>query len=63
MKISCNRLKSYIKDSDSIDWLKIWDLFTIRTAEVENVTIKGNDMKDVVVAQITECKKHPTKPK
>lgn len=63
MKISCNRLKNYIKDSDSIDWLKIWDLFTIRTAEVENVTIKGNDMKDVVVAQITECKDHPTKPK
>ena len=60
MKISCNRLKKYIKNADTIDWLKIWDLFTIRTAEVEEVVERGLDMKDVVVAQITECETHPT---
>lgn len=63
MLISCNKLKSHIKDGQDIDWLKIWDTFTIRTAEVENITIKGNDLKDVVVAEIIECNPHPTKEK
>ena len=54
MLISCNRLKKYIKNADTIDWLKIWDIFTIRTAEIEGVTVKGNDMDNVVTAQITE---------
>ena len=27
MLISCNRLKKYIKNADTIDWLKIWDIF------------------------------------
>ena len=61
MLISCNKLKSYIKNSDKIDWLNIWDTFTIRTAEVEGVFEKGKDMKDVVVAEITECEQHPKK--
>ena len=34
MKISCNILKKHIKNSEDIDFLKIWDKFTIRTAEV-----------------------------
>lgn len=61
MLISCNKLKSYIKNSESIDWLNIWNTFTIRTAEVEGVIEKGKDMKDVVVAEITECEQHPKK--
>lgn len=63
MKISCNLLKKHIKNSDSIDWIKIWDIFTIRTAEVEGIEIKGNDLKDVVVGEILECENHPTKEK
>lgn len=59
MLISCNKLKSYIENSQTIDWLKIWDLFTVRTAEVENVTEKGHDFDGVVVAQIKSCKMHP----
>lgn len=59
MKLSCNRLKKYIKDSESIDWLKIWDLFTIRTAEVEDVTVVGNSFDNVVIAEIKECIEHP----
>ena len=63
MYISCNRLKKYIDNPATIDWLKVWDTFTIRTAEVDGVVQKGSDMKDVVVAQITSCETHPTKEK
>ncbi len=59
MLISCNKLKTHIKNSDKIDWLKIWDLFTIRTAEVESVKTVGNDFDGVVIAQIKECENHP----
>lgn len=63
MKISCNVLKKYIDNSDSIDFLKVWETFTIRTAEVEDVLIKGEDIKDVVVGEIVECSPHPKKDK
>lgn len=63
MKISCNILKKHIDNSDKIDFLKIWDTFTIRTAEVEGVEVKGEDVKDVVVAEIVECNPHPKKDK
>lgn len=59
MLISCNKLKSHIKNPEDIDWLNIWDTFTLRTAEVENVTIKGNNFDSVVVAEIKECTPHP----
>lgn len=59
MKISVNRLKKYIKNSESIDWLNIWNTFTLRTAEVEGVTEVGNSFDSVVVAEIKECSKHP----
>ncbi len=63
MKISCNKLKTYIKNSDNIDWIKIWDKFALRTAEVEEIVEKGKDLKDVVTVEITKCEKHPTKDK
>ena len=59
MKISCNILKKHIKNSDDIDWLKVWDKFTIRTAEVEGIEIKGKNIDGLVVGQITKCEKHP----
>ena len=59
MLISCNRLKSYIKNSEEIDFLNIWKTFTIRTAEVEDVKVVGNTFDGVVVAEIKECVKHP----
>lgn len=59
MLISCNKLKSHIKNSDNIDWLHIWDKFTIRTAEVEDVKVVGNTFDGVVVAEILECVDHP----
>ena len=59
MLISCNKLKTYIKDSEKIDWLKVWNKFTIRTAEVENVKEVGDKFDGVVIAQIVECIPHP----
>ena len=59
MKISCNILKKYIKNSQDIDFISIWDTFTIRTAEVEGIEIKGNDFDKIITAKIVECKKHP----
>ncbi len=59
MLISCNKLKSHIKNPENIDWLSIWDTFTLRTAEVENVKVKGNSFDKVVVAEIKECIPHP----
>lgn len=59
MLISCNKLKSHIKNGNDIDWQKIWDIFTIRTAEVEDVKVVGNTFDKVVVAEIKECEDHP----
>lgn len=59
MLISCNKLKSHIKNPEDIDWLNIWDTFTIRTAEVEKVEVKGNTFDNIVVAEIKECEEHP----
>jgi len=59
MLISCNKLKSHIKNSSDIDWLNIWKTFTVRTAEVEEVKVVGNTFDNVVVAEIKECEPHP----
>ncbi|MDD2409683.1 MAG: phenylalanine--tRNA ligase subunit beta [Bacilli bacterium] len=59
MKISCNVLKKHIKNSEKIDFYSIWDTFTIRTAEVENIDIKGKNFDGVVTAKIIECNPHP----
>jgi len=59
MLISCNKLKSHIKNSEDIDWLNIWNTFTIRTAEVEGVKTVGNSFDGVVIAEIKECVEHP----
>ena len=59
MLISCNLLKKHIKDSDKIDFYKVWDKFTIRTAEVEGVTVRGKNFDGVVTAKILEVKNHP----
>ncbi len=59
MKISCNILKKHIKNSDKIDFYSIWDTFTIRTAEVEGIELKGKNFDGVITAKIIECKPHP----
>lgn len=59
MLISCNILKKHIKNSDKIDFVSVWDKFTIRTAEVEGVYLKGNQFDNVVTARILEVEEHP----
>lgn len=59
MLISCNKLKTHIENSDDIDFLNIWNTFTVRCAEVENVKVVGNSFDGVVVAEIKECVEHP----
>ena len=59
MKISCNILKKHIKNSENIDFVSIWDKFSIRTAEVEGIELKGNDFDGVITAKIVECNPHP----
>ena len=63
MYISCNQLKKYIKDSDKINWHEVWKIFTIRSAEIDGVETRGEDIKNVVVGKITSLEKHPTKEK
>lgn len=58
MYISSNRLKKYIKNSEKINWLSMWNSFTIHSAEIDSVEIKGKDINNVVVAQILELNPH-----
>ena len=59
MLISCNLLKKHIKNSEDINFISVWDKFTIRTAEVEGIEIKGNQFDNVVTAKILEVQNHP----
>lgn len=59
MYISCNQLKKYIQDSDKIDFMQVAKDFTIRSAEIDSVTIKGQDVENVVVAEVVSLEKHP----
>lgn len=63
MYISSNCLKKYIKDSESIDFNKVWADFTIHSAEIDGIEEKGKDISNVVVAKIAKLKKHPTNEK
>lgn len=63
MYISSNCLKKYIKDSESIDFNKVWADFTIHSAEIDGIEEKGKDISNVVVAKIAKLEKHPTNEK
>lgn len=58
MLISCNLLKSYLSSDTLIDWLGIWELFTISSAEVERVEEKGKNTSGVIVAKVTNVAKN-----
>ncbi len=63
MRISCNLLNEFISSKQPINWLDIWDKFTMTTAEVEYVTVKGKNISGVVIAKVVEINKHPEEPK
>ena len=58
MLISCNLLKSYLFSDMPIDWLGIWELFTISSAEVEGIEEKGKEISGVIVAKVIDVAKN-----
>lgn len=59
MLISCNLLNEFISSEKPIDWLNIWNKFTMTTAEVENVEVKGKNISNVIISKVEEIKQHP----
>lgn len=59
MKISCNILKKHLKNSESIDFMEVWNKFTIRTAEVESVERMGTNFDGIVTGKILTVVNHP----
>ena len=58
MLISCNLLNEFISSEQPIDWLNIWDKFTMTTAEVEKVEIKGKDISNIIIARVEKIIQH-----
>ena len=56
MYISSNRLKGILEISDRIDFISMWNKFTIHSAEIDGIEIKGNDINKVVVAKLKQLK-------
>lgn len=58
MKISLNWLQDFIEITEQ-DHEKIKDIITANTAEVETMESQGDHLDKIVVAKVTELKKHP----
>ena len=58
MFISMNWIKDYV-DLSGLDVEALIHRFTLSTAEVEEIIIKGNDLKEVVSAKIISVENHP----
>ena len=63
MLISCNLLNEFIDSKLPIDWLNIWNKFTMTTAEVENIMVKGKNVSGVIVSKVKNIREHPQNPK
>lgn len=57
MKISYKTLNKYIKDLKDVE--TIAKKLVMHTAEVEDITYEGENLKDVFIWEIKSCKKHP----
>lgn len=62
MNISLNWIKEYV-NLDGIDIYELAHRVTVSTAEVEEVTELGKDIKDVVVGKVIGVEKHPNSEK
>ncbi len=58
MLISMNWLSDFV-DLSGLDKESLIKRFTLSTAEVEDIIIKGENLKDVVTAKILSVEKHP----
>lgn len=62
MFVSINWIKEYV-DLEGLDIKKLINSFTLATAEVEDIIIKGEDLRDVVVGEILSIENHPNSKK
>ena len=62
MLVSMNWIKEYV-DLSGEDLQKLIMKFTLSTAEVEDIYIKGKEVKDVVVGEIVSFEAHPNSKK
>ena len=58
MLVSMNWIKEYV-DLTGLDIEKLIEQFTLSTAEVEDIYIKGKDIENVVVGEIVSFEPHP----
>ncbi len=62
MFVSMNWIKEYV-DLQGLDIKKLINSFTLATAEVEDIIVKGEDLRDVVVGEILSVDNHPNSKK
>ena len=62
MFVSINWIKEYV-DLDGLDIKKLINSFTLATAEVEDIFVKGEDIRGVVVGEILSVENHPNSKK
>ncbi len=62
MFVSINWIKEYV-DLEGLDIKKLINSFTLATAEVEDIIVKGADLRDVVVGEILSIENHPNSKK
>lgn len=62
MFVSINWIKEYV-DLESLDIKNLINSFTLATAEVEDIIVKGEDIRDVVVGEILSIENHPNSKK
>ncbi len=62
MFVSINWIKEYV-DLEGLDIKKLINSFTLATAEVEEIIVKGEDIRDVVVGEILSIENHPNSKK
>ncbi len=62
MFVSINWIKEYV-DLSGLDIKKLINSFTLATAEVEDIIVKGEDIKGVVVGEILTIENHPNSKK
>ena len=58
MLVSMNWIKEYV-DLEGMDLEKLIMQFTLSTAEVEDIIVKGKDVQNVVVGEIVSFEPHP----
>lgn len=58
MFVSINWIRDYV-DLDGIDVKKLINQFTLATAEVEDIYVKGSDIENVVIGEIISIENHP----